>query len=204
MLLGEIAGAVGAPCSGSSAGSPEAPIANNVFIWSGLDGLGSPPIEQVGTEVECAIPTVGEPAIGYFAWYETYPELLNPIPIVIHPGDAISTEVKAVGPQRFAMTLEDKTTRAKWSQVVDQRTHAPQLSAEWIDEAQGMSLPTITTTGWSEVSTTARGVSAPIGRSPNTEVTALTISAAASDQHVQPSVLSGAGDAFSISWLPGA
>jgi hypothetical protein len=191
-------------CSGSSTGSPVPPVANNVFIWSGLDGFGSSSIEQVGTEVACLIPPDGEPAIGYFAWYETFPEDLTPIPIAIHPGDEITTEVKAVSPQRFAMTLEDKTTAAKWSEVVFQHARAPQLSAEWIDEAQGVSMPTITTTDWSEVSSTAGGVSAPVGRSPHTEVAALSISASAFNQHVEPDPLSGTGDAFSISWLPGA
>jgi Peptidase A4 family len=190
-------------CSGSSAGSPVPPVANNVFIWSGLDGFGSASIEQVGTEVACLIPAGGEPAIGYFAWYETFPDDLTPIPVAIHPGDVISTEVKGVSPQRFAMTLEDKTTTAKWSEVVYQHARAPQLSAEWIDEAQGVSIPTITTTDWSEASSTARGVSAPIGHSPDTEVAALTISASAFDEHVEPSALSAPGNAFSISWLPG-
>jgi hypothetical protein len=191
-------------CSGSSAGSPVPPVANNVFIWSGLDGFGSSSIEQVGTEAACLIPPAGEPAIGYFAWYETFPDDLTPIPMAIHPGDVISTEVKGVSPQRFAMTLEDKTTAAKWSEVVYQHTHAPQLSAEWIDEAQGVSMPTITTTDWSEVSSTAHGLSAPIGRAPHTEVAALTISASAFNEHVDPSAPSGPGDAFSISWLAGA
>jgi hypothetical protein len=190
-------------CSGSSAGSPDPPIANDVDIWAGLDGLGSSPIEQVGTEVVCYIPSSGAPSIGYFAWYETFPDVLIGIPIAIHPGDTIFTEVRAVGPQRFAMTLQDRTIAAAWSKVVYQHTPAPQLSAEWIDETQGVSLPNITTTAWSKVSATARGVTAPIGKPPNAEVSAFATSDAASHQHVAPSQLSAAGDVFNISWSPG-
>jgi hypothetical protein len=190
-------------CSGSSAGNPAAPIANNVDIWSGLDGLGSSSIEQLGTEVDCYIPGGGAPSIGYFAWYETYPDLLVGIPIAIHPGDTIFTEVRAQAPQQFEMTLEDRTTAAAWSQVVYQRSLASQRSAEWIDETQGVALPNITTTDWSKVSATARGRTAPIGKPPNAEVTAFATSDAASNQHVTPSQLSGAGDAFNISWSPG-
>jgi hypothetical protein len=190
-------------CVDSSAGSPEAPKANNVDIWSGLDGLGSSAIEQVGTEVVCNSPGGGTASIGYFAWYETFPDLLTGIPIAIHPNDTIFTEVRAVGHQRFAMTLEDKTTAAKWSKVVYQHTPAHQLSAEWIDEAQGLALPTITTTSWSGVSATASGVSAPIGAPPNAEVTAFTTSDAASHERIAPSPLSVAGDAFNISWSHG-
>jgi hypothetical protein len=190
-------------CSGSSAGSPEPPIVDNVEVWAGLDGLGSSPIEQVGTEVVCYIPSGGTPSIVYFAWYETFPDLLIGIPIAIHPGDRIFTEVRAVGRQRFAMTLEDRTTAAAWSKVVNQRARAPQVSAEWIDETQGVSLPSMTTTTWSEVSATANGVTAPIGKPPNAEVSAFATSDAASHQHVAPSQLSAAGAVFDISWSPG-
>jgi hypothetical protein len=190
-------------CNGSSAGSPEPPIAGNVDIWAGLDGLGSSPIEQVGTQVVCYMPSPGTPSIGYFAWYETFPDHEIGIPIAIHPGDTIFTEVRAVGSQRFAMTLEDRTTGAAWSKVVYQHTRAPQLSAEWIDETQGVSLPNMTMTTWSKISATARGVTAPIGRPPNAEVTAFATSDAASHQHVAPSQLSAAGDVFNVSWSPG-
>jgi hypothetical protein len=191
-------------CGGSSAGSPEAPKVNNVDIWSGLDGFASSVIEQVGTEVVCYVPGGGSPSIVYFAWRETFPDSLIGIPIAIHPGDTIFTEVKAVSPQRFEMTLEDETTAAKWSEVVSQQAPAPQLSAEWIDETQGVSLPTLTATSWSNVSASARGVTAPLGSPPNAEVTAFATSDTGSHQHVEPSLLSGAGAAFSISWRPGA
>jgi Peptidase A4 family len=191
-------------CGGSSAGSPEAPKANNVDIWSGLDGFGNGALEQVGTEVVCYVPSGGTPSIAYFAWYETFPDSLIGIPIAIHPGDTIFTEVKAVSPQHFAMTLEDKTTAAKWSEVVYQHTPAHQISAEWIDETQGVSLPTITTTSWSNVSATARGVTAPLGTPPNAEVAAFVTFDSRSHRHVEPSPLSDAGDAFNISWLAGA
>jgi len=193
-------------CSASSARSPGAPIVSIVFIWSGLDGLGSYPIEQVGTEIVCVIPSAGPPSIGYYAWYETFPvpDAVRAIPVAIHPGDTISTEVRAVSPQHFAMSLEDRSTASGWSQVLYQPTRAPQLSAEWIDEVQGVAMPSITTTTWSSVSTTARGTTAAIGQPPNAEVSALTISDTASRQHIQPSPLSAAGDAFNISWLPGA
>jgi len=193
-----------ASCSGSSARSPEAPVVNNVFIWSGLDGLGSAPIEQVGTEVDCAVAAGLPPAIGYFAWYETFPDHLHAVPVAIHPGDTIATEVKAVGSQRFAMTLEDRTTAARWSEVVYQHARAPLTSAEWIDEAQGITMPTITTTSWSSVSTTARGSTTPIGGSPGSQLTALSTTDRSSNQQIQPGPLSATGDAFSVSWLVGA
>jgi hypothetical protein len=189
-------------CSASSAGSLEAPIANNVDIWSGLDGLGSAPIDQVGTEANCYIPSRGTPSITYFAWYETFPDALIGIPIAIHPGDKIFTEVRAVAPRRFAMRIENRTTATAWSQVVYQHAPGRQLSAEWIDETQGVALPTVTTTRWSKVSATARGVTAPLGTR-NAAITAFATSDTASGRHVEPSPLSGAGDAFSVSWLPG-
>jgi hypothetical protein len=190
-------------CAGSRASSPDTRIANDVDIWSGLDGVGSSPIEQVGTEVVCYILAGGTPSIGYYAWYETFPDPLIAIPIAIHPGDTIFTEVRAVAPQQFAMAIEDRTTAAAWSQVVHQHTPVHQLSAEWIDETQGVAPPSITTTNWTKVSATARGVKAPVGTPPNAEVTAFATSDIRSHRHIEPSPLSGAGAAFSVSWLPG-
>jgi hypothetical protein len=191
-------------CTGSSAGSADARLANNVDIWSGLDGVGSAGIEQVGTEVVCYILAGRPPSIGYYAWYETFPDPLIAIPIAIHPGDTIFTEVRAVAPQQFKMAIADRTTGAVWSQMVHQHSPAHQLSAEWIDETQGVAPPRITTTNWSNVSATARGVRAPVGTPPNAEVTAFATSDMRSHQHIEPSPLSAAGAAFSISWLPGA
>jgi hypothetical protein len=191
-------------CTGPRAGSPDSRIANNVDVWSGLDGVGSSPIEQVGTAVVCYILADGTRSIGYYAWYETFPDALIGIPIAIHPGDTIVTEVRAVAPQRFAMTVRDSTTAAAWAQVVHQHTAVHQLSAEWIDEIQGVAPASITTTRWSNVSATARGVTAPVGTPPNAEVTAFATSDVRSHQRIEPSPLSDAGAAFSISWLPGA
>jgi hypothetical protein len=191
-------------CTGSSAGGPDARIANDVDIWSGLDGVGSSSIEQVGTEVVCYILGDGTPSIEYYAWYETFPDPLIGVSIAIHPGDTIFTEVRAVAPHQFAMAIVDRTTAAAWSRVVYQHKPGHQLSAEWIDETQGVVPPSITTTKWSNVSATARGVAAPVGTPPNGEVTAFATSDIRSNQHIEPSPLSSAGAAFSISWLPGA
>lgn len=193
-----------ASCSGTTRADPEAPIANNVFIWSGLDGLGTPTVEQVGTEIICEITAQGTPSISYFAWFETYPEPVRQISMAIHPGDQISTEVKALDRHHFVMTLEDRTTQSRWSHVAYQRIPAPHSSAEWIDEPEGIDLPTIAPTVWSSLSVTADGRTASIGRGGNRHVWALNISDSASRQHVEPSPLGGGGNAFAISWLPGA
>jgi len=190
-------------CSGSTTADPEAPIANNVFIWSGLDGLGTATVEQVGTEIICEITAQG-PSISYFAWFETYPEPVRQIPVAIRPGDQILTEVKALDPHHFVMTLEDRTTASRWSHVAYQRIPAPRSSAEWIDEPEGIDLPSITPTVWSSLSATAGGRTASIGRGGSGHVSALYISDAGSNQHVEPSPLGGGGNAFATSWLPGA
>jgi hypothetical protein len=190
-------------CRGSTTADPEAPIANNVFIWSGLDGLGTPTVEQVGTEIICEITAQG-PSVSYFAWFETFPEPVHEIPVAIHPGDQISTEVKALDRHHFLMTLEDRTTASRFSHIAYQRVAASRSSAEWIDEPEGIDLPSITPTVWSSLSATAGGRTASIGRGGNGHVSDLKISDAASNQHVEPSPLGDGRSAFATSWLPGA
>ena len=102
--------------------------------WVGIDGAGSPTVEQIGTDSDVVN---GTPT--YYAWWEMYPGPSYYVTkLAIHPGDSISAEVKYDNSFRgysgFALTLKDVTTNKSFS-TAQYISGAALYSAEWIEEA---------------------------------------------------------------------
>ena len=107
--------------------------AANAFssFWAGLDGDGTPTVEQTGTEADCSTGTAT-----YGGWYEMFPNApvfyANPV----QPGDSMSASVVAGGGGAFTLTLTDATQG--WTQTTQQASATARLgSAEVIAEAPG-------------------------------------------------------------------
>jgi hypothetical protein len=106
--------------------------------WVGIDGLGTPTLEQDGTETDCA---GGTPQ--YYAWYEIYgdPSLNGGAQIALSrsaypvaPGDAFTASVSLSG-SSLLMALTDTTKGWTSTTPVASPTPPPaQSSAEWIVE----------------------------------------------------------------------
>ena len=73
-------------------------------FWVGLDGDGTPTVEQTGTEADC---THG--AASYQGWYEIFPNAPVFLPNPVQPGDAMSASVVSSGSGTFTLTLSDAT-----------------------------------------------------------------------------------------------
>ena len=158
-------------------------------FWAGLDGDGTPTVEQTGTEVDCA-----NGAAAYQGWYEIFPNAPVFYPNPVRPGDAMSASVVANGGGTFTLTLSDATQG--WTQTTQQAAAGAQLgSAEVIAEApsNGTVLPLA---DFGTVNFTAVSVdNAPIGASAN--LSELTMESAAGAALATPSALTG-GSAFSV------
>ena len=105
--------------------------ATNTFssFWVGLDGDGTPSVEQTGTEADCDNGTAA-----YQGWFEMFPNapVFYNNPVV--PGDAMSASVVANGGGAFTLTLTDATQN--WTQTTNQTSNTAELgSAEVIAEA---------------------------------------------------------------------
>jgi Peptidase A4 family len=167
--------------------------AANTFssFWVGLDGDGTPTVEQTGTEADCNAGTAV-----YQGWFEMFPNapVFYNNPVV--PGDAMSASVVANGGGAFTLTLTDATQN--WTQTTNQTSGAAQLgSAEVIAEApsNGTVLPLSNFGTVSFANATADNV--PIG---NENAAALTmVSAANNVTEATPSALTGA-NAFTVTW----
>ena len=98
-------------------------------FWVGLDGDGTPTVEQTGTEADCA----GGVA-SYQGWYEIFPNAPVFFSNPVQPGDAMSASVVSDGGGTFTLTLTDSTQG--WTQTTQQAEPDAQLgSAEVIAEA---------------------------------------------------------------------
>lgn len=100
-------------------------------IWVGLGGYGSTsdPIEQIGTELDCA---GGGRAVSS-AWYEIAPRRSDPIRMIAHPGDRMLAVITATR-TRVTLQLYDLTRKEAFLKRV--RVSAlDRSSAEWIVEA---------------------------------------------------------------------
>ncbi len=158
-------------------------------FWVGLDGDGTPTVEQTGTEADCA-----GGAASYQGWYEIFPNapvfFANPV----QPGDAMSAAVVSDGDGTFTLTLTDSTQG--WTQSTQQAEPDAQLgSAEVIAEApsNGMVLPLADfgTVNFSNATVD----NAPIGDSAN--LSELTMESGSGVALATPSALTG-GNAFSV------
>lgn len=113
------------------------PQEKEVFIWVGLGGQGSNPLEQVGTELQCFQGTYYS-----FGAYEFWPSENNSVRITgfsFLPGDVISASVRLVNSSAyFGFELRDLNRTAE--PPVNFEKAAPNnssniASAEWIVEA---------------------------------------------------------------------
>jgi hypothetical protein len=158
-------------------------------FWVGLDGDGTPTVEQTGTEADCA-----GGAATYQGWYEIFPNAPVFFSNPVQAGDAMSASVVSDGDGTFTLTLTDGTQG--WTQTTQQAEPDAQLgSAEIIAEApsNGTVLPLA---DFGTVNFTSAAVDdAPIGDSAN--LSELTMESSSGAALATPSALTG-GNAFSI------
>lgn len=159
-------------------------------FWVGLDGDGTPTVEQTGTEADCT----GGAAV-YQGWFEMFPNAPVFYNNPVQPGDAMSASVVANGGGAFTLTLKDATQN--WTQTTTQTSNTAQLgSAEVIAEApsNGTVLP-LSNFGTANF-TNATVDNQPIG---NENASALTMVSANGVTEATPSALTG-GNAFTVTW----
>ncbi len=178
-------------------------------FWVGIDGLGSTTVEQTGTDSDCV---KGAPL--YDAWYEFFPATAHTRSSVpVHPGDAISAEVRYSGGS-FTVTLADLTTAASFSKSM-QDSGAQRLSAEWIAEAPSSGGGVLPLADFGTVSfgydytgvagscsATVGGTSGALGMFPSAgfPLVALAMETGSGATKAATSLVSSDGTSFSVTW----
>jgi hypothetical protein len=158
-------------------------------FWVGLDGAGTPTVEQTGTEADCA-----NGAATYGAWFELFPNAPVFYNVPVQPGDAMSASVTANDGGDFTLTLSDATQN--WTKTTDQAVPLAQLgSAEVIAEAPSsqavLPLSNFGTVNFTNATVNGQGLG---GANP----IPLTMATDNGTTEATPSALTGSG--FSVTW----
>ena len=161
-------------------------------FWVGLDGDGTPTVEQTGTEADCA-----NGAATNQGWYEIFP---NP-PVFynnpVQPADAMTASVTSNGNGMFTLTLTDTT--AGWTQTTQQSEPNAQLgSAEVIAEAPSNGQQVLPLANFGTVNFGNATVDNQALGNEGQNLTAITMQAG-NTALATPSALNG-GNAFSVTW----
>jgi hypothetical protein len=159
-------------------------------FWVGLDGAGTPTVEQTGTEADCA-----NGAAVYSGWYEIFPAAPVFYNQPVQPGDAMSASVVSNGGGAFTLTLSDATQN--WTQTTNQAVPQAALgSAEVIAEAPSsqavLPLANFGTVNFTNATVDGQGIG---GANPM----ALTMASGNGTTEATPSALTGQSS-FTVTW----
>ncbi len=160
-------------------------------FWVGLDGDGTPTVEQTGTEANC---NNGNPS--YQGWFEMFPSAPVFYNNPVTAGDAMSASVVANGGGAFTLTLSDQTRG--WTKITNQTSATAQLgSAEIIAEAPSDAASVLPLSSFGTVNFT--GAQVDNAGLASTNPAELVIVSAAGVTEATPSALAN-GDSFSVTW----
>ena len=100
--------------------------------WVGLDGFGSPSVEQIGTAAEYNSPGRGQGTFDRFGWVEMYPGPMVFLPHIVLAGNHMTASVVRQG-THYTLTITNLSRH--WTDRVYQTGSAQNSSAEAIVEA---------------------------------------------------------------------
>jgi hypothetical protein len=191
---------------------------SSAAFWVGLGGSSDTAtgLEQTGTGADCSN---GTPK--YYAWYEILPASSVTVPLVVKPGDTITTSVN-VKDTTVLVQIKNRTRKTSFTKAVT--VAAPDLSsAEWIAEApsacssvgrcQVLPLANFGNVTFTRAATIATAHPGTIN-DPTWENTAISLvpdgglpsfaGRGASTAGATPGALSADGRSFGVSWLANA
>jgi hypothetical protein len=110
-----------------------------VAVWVGLDGDGTPTVEQAGTVAMCG--SVGLPPLYYKAFWEMYdgPDSPGQEPFTVSPGDSIAASVTYQASGSYLLVVKDLTNGSELSVTEEcgAKETCQRGTAEWIVERNG-------------------------------------------------------------------
>lgn len=176
---------------------------SNTFcsIWVGIDGYGSPSVEQIGTEHDWS----GGKQVHY-AWFEMYPQYpyeINGFPV--NPGDSISASVTYAGNNTFVMTIVNNTRKVFYNvpTAYTKSTTAQRVCAEWVVEAPWengvLPLSNFGLVSWGHCTADINNVTGPINNKTWKDDFLIMVTDANAPK-ANPSALTANGQGFSVSW----
>lgn len=102
--------------------------------WVGIGGVHTKDLIQAGTQA--LVDSTG--ATRYQAWYETLPQVAQPVDLAVGPGDSVSVAVTYLGQDLWHISFVNNSTGERLSLTIPYRSSFS--SAEWIQEAPSLAL----------------------------------------------------------------
>lgn len=176
-------------------------------IWVGIDGAGSPSVEQLGTEHDVS---GGKP--NHYAWFEMYPQGSNQIVgFPVEVGDSITASVTYVPLSNilpatsdlFIMQITNNTKKLYSIIPMVTQMNMQRVCAEWVVEAPYMNailpLSNFDTAFMFDCSCTINNVAGSINN-PAWNYESMTMLDPKGVLKAVPSLLSADGKSFSVAW----
>lgn len=171
-------------------------------IWVGIDGYGSPSVQQIGTEHDWQDGKQQD-----YAWFEMFPKgSYQIVGFPVKPGDVIGAEVKYQGNDTYKLTLSNHTQKV-YTVVPSKYTKAKKtkrLSAEWVVEAPSdgtkvLPLADFEKVGFTECQATINGKKGAIDNKRWKE-DELVMATGGRTVKAKPTTLTNSGKDFAVSW----
>lgn len=171
-------------------------------IWVGIDGYGSPSVQQIGTEHDWQDGKQQD-----YAWFEMYPKgSYQIVGFPVQPDDLIGAEVKYQGNDTYKLTLFNHTQKvytvvpSKYTKVKGTK----RLSAEWVVEAPSdgtniLPLADFEKVGFTDCQATINGKTGAI-ENKRWKDDDIVMQTGGRTIKAKPTTLTNSGEDFAVSW----
>ncbi len=162
--------------------------------WVGIGGVSSRDLIQAGTQA-----TVQSGQVVYSAWWETLPQVSQPVPLTVNAGDTISVSITQQSNGTWQILIHDATSNQSYQRTVTYQSS--RSSAEWIEESPVagrrllLPLDNFGTVTFTNATTVENGKQLTISQAGGQPIT---LEASPGVALAQPSALAGNGSSFSV------
>jgi hypothetical protein len=163
--------------------------------WVGIGGVNSRDLIQAGTQETDG----GSGRVRYSAWVETLPQVSQPVPFAIRPGDSVTVTIAEQSANNWSIDFKNNTTGKTYH--TSKRYTSSHSSAEWVVEAPSsvggiLPLDNFGNVSFDEASATLNGQSANLSQMNAQPITML---GNGGQKLAVPSAIGSDGDSFSVS-----
>jgi hypothetical protein len=163
--------------------------------WVGIGGVTSRDLIQAGTQETDG----GSGRVQYSAWVETLPQVSEPVPFAVRPGDSVTVTIAEQSANNWSIDFKNNTTGKTYHTT--KRYTSSHSSAEWVVEAPSsgvgvLPLDNFGNVSFTDASATLNGQSADLSQMHAQPITML---GGSGQQLAVPSGIGTDGGSFSVS-----
>jgi Peptidase A4 family len=162
--------------------------------WVGIGGVNSRDLIQAGTQETDG----GSGRVQYSAWVETLPQVSQPVPFVVRPGDSITVSIAELSNNNWSIDFKNNTTGKTYHTT--RRYTSSHSSAEWVVEAPSsyngiLPLDNFGNVSFTDATATQNGQSVNLSQMHAQPITML---GSSGQKLAVPSTIGGDGSSFSV------